>query len=47
MQLQAQKVKENLDRVKRRLGEEEKQFAKQNKKIEVLNSYLLMSKSKP
>ena len=46
LQLEAQKVKEKLDIVKRGLGEEEKQYAKQNNKIEVFNSYLLMSKSK-
>ena len=46
LQLQAQKVEEKLDSVKRRLGEEEKQFAKQDNKIEVFNSYFLMSKSK-
>ena len=44
--MKAQKVKEKLDIVKRGLGEEEKQYAKQNNKIEVFNSYLLMSKSK-
>jgi len=36
LQLQAQKVEEKLDSVKRRLGEEEKQFAKQDNKIEEL-----------
>ena len=46
LQLEAQKVKEKLDIVKKGLGEEEKQYAKQNNKIEVFNSYLLMSKSK-